>query len=925
MPDNNIPTPIIVKDLKIDQLKKFYEIFGSNYVGAFINEIGDNKSEIIPYDQKYISKWEDFLAFNKKYNSSKYTLYACYRKLKPTIERNAEQVIFHRYFFVDIDEPGEESKFEEFIIKNNLKYSYKAISGRGLHYYFRTNDITIPEGEEGNKELEKLKATSSLFRDWFIDNDIKIDSKIIDLARYSRAFGTFNYVRGRHCELIKEYELTQEEIDNNTKIVFSLKPKYSQEFKATNTICSSCAFIEKAMDYNFELENPAAYVNDKLLKNGASYLVENRRSYNEAKNLTKTQSHTVTEMEGWWKKAEKGDMKFNCFELRKFCKESFPKHWQDTCLKCMFENKNKVLYINDDTLNFKDLKEEYRQTFKFSINKFYKIKGEIKDNIEYKQPIEVGLRYTTTLGQTTDEKTLELKDLKEKKDMIVYFDENKLSKQDLHNLKLKMSNNLVVDFFIYDFIFENKKIKLLSEFKLNTGNAIVEGNITHIKDKIKIGEETKLISPVPYFFAHTVQSAIIKYESWEDVFKDFKYTDKEISEYIFTKEDSEDEKYVLEYPNYFKWIIKAFLFSGLINKYPLHLVIVGPQGTGKSWLLEAINKKFFEQNQLISGGATTVKAFIPACPSGKYSKGYIYNAKNIMLVDEMFNIFNKATKDREAVGDEIASMNNILENLSLTNGSAFGSHDETLTAKTLWVTNPVDRTHLDFIKSVRMFPQSTMQRFLFFNMNRSFVDYIRDNKLTKLEEQYEFNKNKWIMLMNFFMSNKSKIEYDHTRIDNITKKYKDNCPADLQFLYEVRLTNHHAKLLFLGLANWRILFQKDKELKAKEDDYVLFEEVWEYLINSWKGDSNNILSKNENILLDMIPEDGINKNTLIARAEKVFVIDYKQIQDMIKNLRYYGKIKNGDKDATDKHNIYKITEIEYTMDNINDPNQLKLQ
>ena len=916
----------ISKPLKEDQIKKFYNIFQPNFVQVFINEGKNDDMKLNPYKSFFINKYEDMLNICKNYNNSNYTIYSCYRKLKPNvISRNQNDVIFHRYFFVDVDIPEEEIKVEDLISKNNIKYTFKVKSGRGFHYYFQTQDLSI--FNDDFREIERLKTASTLFIDWFIDNDVKVDRAIKDLARLTRIFGTYNYKRDNYCEVLIEKTLTKEELDYNNKFIFELKPKYNIEFKSPHTRCSNCKFIEKCFNHNFEAENHDANIDLVLLKNVAAYLYENQRNYNEARLICLIQGHKETEIEGWWKKAKDG-FKFNCLEMRKFIKEFFPNHFRESCLFCMIENKNKVLYLNDETLDFTKLKEEYRDSNKFPINRYYRLRGSITqtDNI-YKCGYVIAKKYLKELEEFIDNKELTIEELQLNKSyIIIYFDEKDLTKEEIKKLRLKLIENIDIDFFVYKMIINEKEFKLFSEVQLESGEAIVEGNILILKDKKKLGEDRKETVMIPYLFAHNVQTSLSNYESWDKVFENFNYTEQEINDYIFYKKDGEDEKYILDYPELFKWLIKAFLFSGKRHTYPLHLVIVGPQGTGKSWLLISLIQKYGNDCNMIGGGSTTIKAFIPSCPGGKYNKGLLYNANLLLGIDELFNIFIKESNEEDGA-THIQKFNNILENLPMKTGSAYGTHKEELKAKTISVTNPIDKSHINFEKSINIFPSSSVQRFLFFNMGSKFVDFLRNNIVKEIKDEPSINNNKWLMLMKFMMSDISKIEYDRKKIIDIASDKKRLCPESLLHLYETRLTTHHAILVFDGLVKWRILFEKDKKLQVKEEDYLLFEQLWEYIINSWKSNGDNILTKNENILLDLIPEEGINRETLKRRAEKIFGINEeatKIVTNMIKDLRNYGFVENGKKDDMDRQNIYRVKEKEISLNDIKDDGQLRL-
>jgi hypothetical protein len=217
-------------------------------------------------------------------------------------------------------------------------------------------------------------------------------------------------------------------------------------------------------------------------------------------------------------------------------------------------------------------------------------------------------------------------------------------------------------------------------------------------------------------------------------------------------------------------------------------------------------------------------------------------------------------------------------------------------------------------------------------MGEQFITFINnpENRLKEVTVDPKVSQTKWSMLINFLMTPQSKVQYDKDKVTKIIMDIKKLCPENLIHLYGTRLTEHHAILMFEGLLKWRIVFKKDRTLTAKEEDYVLFESLWEYIIKSWKGNQVNLLTKFENIVLDMVPETGIHRTTLVRRAEKIFNANDdndKFVTKIIKDLRNYGLIENGKKDELDRQTIYKVKEKELTINELpglEDSNQLKL-
>lgn len=878
------------------EVEKYYDTFKPNYVGAFIFDPTSDKQ--IPYVQTFINGKESFLAFCNKH--CQHMLYASYRPLKPSaITRNMNDVTSHEYFFIDIDEPSEVDKFESFCALQKLHPSFKVDSGRGYHYYFKTNRLELFNDAA---LVESLKVTSSLLRDLFIEAGVNIDSKIIDLARYSRIWGTYNHKRKKYCSLICEFPLTDEEITTNHNVIFSLTAKFRAEYNTARSRCTKCEVIDMAMRHNFEAEKPEAFINDVLLKNAACFLVENSKSENEARLLALVQTHSFNEIKGWMKKAEEKALRFNCYELRKFMKKEFPQHLNETCKKCNLENTNSILYLNDETLNFKQLKDEYRDTLKFPVNRFYKLQGTITANKGYKEVYVCGKTYVTDVVQSTEVTVDSLRAPTE--ETVYYIDEGFPSKREMNEEGLSEVRKIQATFFVYDFIYNSIKYRVLSEDPLDIGEIIIEGNIMELQDFNKIGENKKLEMCLNTLIVHSARSTMTKYNDWQQVFDNFNFSEKEVDDYIFYLKISEDERYIYNYPEQFKKLIKAFLFSGKKNNYPLHLAVIGPQGTGKSQLLAMLSQKF--RNNYISGSNTTIKAFVPSSPSGKYNRGLLYNANLFLAVDEMFNIFLKAASENDS-HDEMLRFNNTLENQNSVSATAFGEHKETLKAKTLWVANPTDRSHKNFIETLNSFPNSSLQRFLFFNQGHTFVDFVSSQQqdLIRLESDLPFNAEKFISLMSFVLEN-NKLKYDYMRVRTIIQNIKNICPQQLQHLYEVRLTDHHAILIFEGLLKYRILFEKDTTLSAKDSDYESFSDLWHYIINSWREDAGNQLSKNENIMLEMVPQEGILRSTLIRRVKEVTNLCEPVVEKMLKDLRSYNLIQNGNKSDYDKQIIYKV-------------------
>ena len=490
---------------------------------------------------------------------------------------------------------------------------------------------------------------------------------------------------------------------------------------------------------------------------------------------------------------------------------------------------------------FRDVKKLSRNIFeregqiKFIITKKNKIKGKVTNKVTpYLTKISLIKVVEQTISQT-DEDHLNLQTIK-------FFNE-KIDK------KQRLLTTFDHDFYIYKMVSNDREYLLFSLEPLDLIEYTIEGMEVEINDFADIGNYTKINLQLPIIFVNEAKERIIKFKNDKELFDILpKFTEDELLSYILSGED----KTYYSHPKYFERMIGSFLFSAKYDSspYPMHLLIIGLQGSGKSKVMECLHWKFQENNEITDGSCSTLKSLIPSFKSTiTIQTGDLIKSNRMCCVDEFLRILVRIpAEERE---HQLAALNPLLEHKIRNFGSGNYSFKGMMTAKMIMASNPVYGTS-DMIRLTNKIDKSFISRLLVFYQDNEHFDYVTTKDETELTKTtLEIDNEMFISIYDYLNSFKS--EFDKDKIDEIYYKglsklgqdMEENPYVDVRSVYMARY-KHHLFCLMDGLIKLRNLCERGKFVAEKED-YERCEEIWLRIVDNFSNRIRGINKQKEEI------------------------------------------------------------------------------
>lgn len=395
-------------------------------------------------------------------------------------------------------------------------------------------------------------------------------------------------------------------------------------------------------------------------------------------------------------------------------------------------------------------------------------------------------------------------------------------------------------FRVYRFISDDKEdYILMTPNELSIGDYVVTGMAKEVDDAKVLTDTAKLPTKLPFFFAQSIKNRIIRFAD-HDQFRarlvQLGVSKGRIYDFPFCIK-KKGANYVLRHPDWFKKLVWAWLLHtriGLFNTYPLHILWVGPKGSGKSLMLNALHNKSKESRDIFSGSSSTMKNLVPSFKYAPARLGYLAESNRFAFCDEFLRciVNTRTTNDGAAREESVAIMNDLLEHQKREAGSGVSRINVNMTARILATTNPIRGMHsMDDV--VNTLDESFLSRWLVYyqSENDEHVKMIRasnDAELKRLE--FDMDDNDWVSILDYMQSFKS--TYDLKRIEGIHAEVVPVLSNNLQRHYDAR-HKHHIEALMDGLVKLRCLLELDMKFEAKDEDYEQLRLVWNAVIRSW--------------------------------------------------------------------------------------------
>lgn len=468
------------------------------------------------------------------------------------------------------------------------------------------------------------------------------------------------------------------------------------------------------------------------------------------------------------------------------------------------------------------LKEFFRKSNQlfFVINSNLKIKGKITNKVnEYKNKISLIKVVQETIGKGENEEQVE---------SLRFFNE-KIDKRQ------KIVDGFDSDFYIYKMISDEKEYLLFSVEQLELEEYEVEGMEVEIGDMADIGNYTKINLKLPIVFINNAKTRIIQFKDHKDFFAKLpKFTEDELMAYIFSSEDG----LYFQHPRPFERLIGSFLFSAKYDSspYPLHLLLIGQAGSGKSKIMECLHWKFQENNEITDGSCSTIKSLIPSFRSStNIQTGDLIKSNRLCCVDEFLRILVRIpSEEREP---QLAALNPLLEHKIRNFGSGNYSFKAKMTAKLLCASNPVYGTS-DMIRLANKIDKSFISRLVVYFQNKKHFNYIAEKDEDDLKK-INFTMETDLFLAMYDYLNSFKAKFDKKRINELFKDalisfgddQESNPLVDVRSIYMARY-KHHLYSICDGIVKLRCLWARDHQFKAIEEDYRNIKEIYNIIINN---------------------------------------------------------------------------------------------
>jgi len=510
-------------------------------------------------------------------------------------------------------------------------------------------------------------------------------------------------------------------------------------------------------------------------------------------------------------------------EIEKYMLNSSAKEKREKVIKEIKKIDNNFPYhIIEDAI-----KENYNKdgSLRFFINKNCRLKGKITNQIE-EGVIEIPLvqkarRVKVISGQEAEITRLFVFGERRDKEFIIIDSMN--HKFYLYRMLVKEKENL-------------ETYMVLSEEKLETEEYFIEGMLMDLDDFSEISRFAKIMKKSHVLFVNSSKPSKKIFKSSSSLFKTldkYKLNEDTFFENLFSVQSGKHNLY-FQHPRYFERLIGAFMFSSKYDSspYPLHLIIIGSQGGGKSKVMEALNERMDENIPIVEGSGSTMKSLIPSFRGEMTKPGALIESNRLCFIDEFFRILMRVEKDDRE--NTLTHMNPLLEHKVRRFGSGNNFLDGNMSSKLFSVTNPVFGTSTMDSLSHKL-DNSFLSRIMIWYQDKEHYKEITKKTEEDLKEvKTQIDKSVWLSIFDYCNSFKSKFDI---------KKYKEIYEAgsalitglseQTKDIYSSRY-KHHLSCLLDGVIKLRCLFERDSSFEAKQEDYDNCSGIWFKMLENWK-------------------------------------------------------------------------------------------
>jgi hypothetical protein len=413
-----------------------------------------------------------------------------------------------------------------------------------------------------------------------------------------------------------------------------------------------------------------------------------------------------------------------------------------------------------------------------------------------------------------------------------------------------------LDFWMYKIVDDaGKEYFILTQEKLPNCRCTFRGMSVELDDFAEMSRSMKIKSLSRLFFMRDYE-ADVKILDKEAIINFCK--EREIDEDLWFSVLSEHENgcfnLLVDEVSYLR---SAWILSGKMDGYPLHLAVMGRAGTKKSMgLLETTSHKFKDVS-IFEGANGRIKGLIPSFKEKPANLGYIAKAERVAFIDEIGKMVEfEMNKHQSTSMNILGELNSLLDNKKRIVGSGNDNDLEIeATAKCFLATNPVSNKAT--IKAhVGLIDTTTMSRILWWVQDDEETSFAlgSDSLIRNLPYTYTSlinieNRKKDIVLKkcwgeiidnNQFLTlfdtcNSFTCDVDFEKVQAISKEVENNAQEPMKSSVWKPRCFHHVFLLIDGLCKHRCLFKDyDSTFEPKQEDYELAKKILMRMVKSWE-------------------------------------------------------------------------------------------
>lgn len=433
-----------------------------------------------------------------------------------------------------------------------------------------------------------------------------------------------------------------------------------------------------------------------------------------------------------------------------------------------------------------------------------------------------------------------------------------------------------LDFYKYMIKTPNdERYFIFTQKKLPDQTCTIKGMCVEMDDVTEMNNTMKIPILSKVFFAKSAEPdvKIVSKEELVNFTKTKAITEADWLTYIATHKFGTINSFPMET----EMLKTAWLLSGKVDGWPLHLFIIGPAGTRKTmgWA-ETLANKFSDDGEgfIMDSGNSRLKGLIPSYKGNIAEPGFLAKSERVAIVDEIMKLVEREMQkhDSAATGNILGEINPILEhkNRKVYSGNT-SECNMTATCKALFIGNPLSNKDT-IIRHVGSIDPSTMSRGVWWIQDREEQRFVlgengimrpsnnpienndqnppqthpsqsqwenvimnrKNDMLLKKSRGELYNRNEFLTL--FDSCYNFVCEISEKEIYRLLKITLSITGERMKEVWEPR-AYHHIKLIIDGLCKFRCLFKDyDATFTPKQEDYDLAERILVRMVKSWDTD-----------------------------------------------------------------------------------------